>query len=136
MLANTCFAGARVSDGAPDSQQECIAATQIDSARPTSKDRGKQPATKRQDRGGGRRDAMTTTTAGAAAAEAATLAERLRLPRTQALPAQEQLAERARLSVRPVRNLEAGRVRRPRAGPLRLLLRPSPPAHSVVWQAA
>jgi tetratricopeptide (TPR) repeat protein/transcriptional regulator with XRE-family HTH domain len=64
---------------------------------------------------------MTTTTAGAAAAETATLAERLRLLRTQALLTQEQLAERARLSVRTVRNLEAGRIRRPRAGSLRLL---------------
>jgi len=34
---------------------------------------------------------------------------------------QEQLAERAHLSVRTVRNLEAGRIRRPRAGSLRLL---------------
>jgi tetratricopeptide (TPR) repeat protein/transcriptional regulator with XRE-family HTH domain len=64
---------------------------------------------------------MTTTTAGAAAAEAATLAERLRLLRTRALLTQEQLAERARVSVRTVRNLEAGRIRRPRAGSLRLL---------------
>jgi tetratricopeptide (TPR) repeat protein/transcriptional regulator with XRE-family HTH domain len=64
---------------------------------------------------------MMTTTAGAAVAEAATLAERLRLLRTQALLTQEQLAERARLSVRTVRNLEAGRIRRPRAGSLRLL---------------
>jgi tetratricopeptide (TPR) repeat protein/transcriptional regulator with XRE-family HTH domain len=64
---------------------------------------------------------MTTTTAGAAAAEAATLAGRLRLLRTRALLTQEQLAERARLSVRTVRNLEAGRIRRPRAGSLRQL---------------
>jgi tetratricopeptide (TPR) repeat protein/transcriptional regulator with XRE-family HTH domain len=64
---------------------------------------------------------MTTTTPGAAAAEAATLAERLRLLRTRALLTQEQLAERAHLSVRTVRNLEAGHIRRPRAGSLRLL---------------
>jgi tetratricopeptide (TPR) repeat protein len=64
---------------------------------------------------------MTTTTAGAAAAEVATLAERLRLLRSRALLTQEQLAERARLSVRTVRNLEAGRIRRPRARSLRLL---------------
>jgi hypothetical protein len=34
---------------------------------------------------------------------------------------QEELAERARLSVRTVRNLEAGHIRRPRSGSIRLL---------------
>jgi transcriptional regulator with XRE-family HTH domain len=41
--------------------------------------------------------------------------------RHQQLLAQEQLAERCGLSVRTIRNLEAGRVRRPRAATVRML---------------
>jgi tetratricopeptide (TPR) repeat protein/DNA-binding XRE family transcriptional regulator len=65
---------------------------------------------------------MTTpTTAGAQTQAAAPLAERLRWLRARAMLTQEELAERARLSVRTVRNLEAGHIRRPRSGSIRLL---------------
>ena len=65
---------------------------------------------------------MTTpTTAGAPTQAAAPLAERLRWLRARAMLTQEELAERARLSVRTVRNLEAGHIRRPRSGSIRLL---------------
>jgi tetratricopeptide (TPR) repeat protein/transcriptional regulator with XRE-family HTH domain len=68
------------------------------------------------------KDAMTTpTTAGAPTRAAAPLAERLRWLRARAMLTQEGLAERARLSVRTVRNLEAGHIRRPRSGSIRLL---------------
>lgn len=61
------------------------------------------------------------TTAGAPTQAAAPLAERLRWLRARAMLTQEELAERARLSVRTVRNLEAGHIRRPRSGSIRLL---------------
>jgi tetratricopeptide (TPR) repeat protein/transcriptional regulator with XRE-family HTH domain len=65
---------------------------------------------------------MTTpTTTGAPTQAAAPLAERLRWLRARAMLTQEELAERARLSVRTVRNLEAGHIRRPRSGSIRLL---------------
>jgi tetratricopeptide (TPR) repeat protein/transcriptional regulator with XRE-family HTH domain len=71
---------------------------------------------------GWRKSAMTTpTTADAPTRAAAPLAERLRWLRARAMLTQEELAERARLSVRTVRNLEAGHIRRPRSGSIRLL---------------
>jgi DNA-binding XRE family transcriptional regulator len=45
----------------------------------------------------------------------------LRAHRERALLSQEQLAERAGLSARTIRELEAGRVRRPRGTSVRLL---------------
>jgi tetratricopeptide (TPR) repeat protein/transcriptional regulator with XRE-family HTH domain len=54
-------------------------------------------------------------------ADPATLAGLLRVLREQALLSQEQLAERAGLSVRTIVGLESGRVRRPRGDSVRLL---------------
>ncbi len=54
-------------------------------------------------------------------AEPAALAGLLRLLRQRALLSQEQLAERAGLSVRTIVGLESGRIRRPHGGSVRLL---------------
>jgi tetratricopeptide (TPR) repeat protein/transcriptional regulator with XRE-family HTH domain len=56
-----------------------------------------------------------------ATAAAATFAGLLRAHRERALLTQEALAERSGLSVRTIRDLELGRVRRPRSGSIRLL---------------
>jgi transcriptional regulator with XRE-family HTH domain len=57
----------------------------------------------------------------ATAAAGATFAGLLRAHRERALLTQEGLAERSGLSVRTIRDLELGRVRRPRSGSIRLL---------------
>jgi transcriptional regulator with XRE-family HTH domain len=58
---------------------------------------------------------------GDAAAEDTSIGELVRRYRRQAGLTQEELGERAELSVRAVRNLEHGRVRRPRRGTIRRL---------------
>jgi DNA-binding XRE family transcriptional regulator len=57
----------------------------------------------------------------AAVGPAASFGGLLRAGRERALLSQEQLAERAGLSARTIRELEAGRVRRPRGATVRLL---------------
>jgi DNA-binding XRE family transcriptional regulator len=72
-------------------------------------------------RGAARRPVAARQPDPAAVVPAASFGGLLRAYRERALLSQEQLAERAGLSARTIRELEAGRVRRPRGTSVRLL---------------
>ena len=72
-------------------------------------------------RDAGRRPMAAPQPSIAAIVPAASFGGSLRAHRERALLSQEQLAERAGLSARTIRELEAGRVRRPRGTSVRLL---------------
>jgi len=72
-------------------------------------------------RGAARRPVAARQPDPAAVVPAASFGRLLRAYRERALLSQEQLAERAGLSARTIRELEAGRVRRPRGATVRLL---------------